>query len=77
MQLWSARCKMAGLPDYSNTGLSVLAGVTVGIPVRLDRRRDDEQRAISASRAARSLRRDPSRSWGGSSRRGPSPRHLL
>jgi hypothetical protein len=42
MQLWSARRKMAGLPDYSNTGLSVLAGVTVGIPVRLDRRGDDE-----------------------------------
>jgi hypothetical protein len=42
MQLWSARRKMAGLPDYSNTGLSVLAGVTIGIPVRLDRRGDDE-----------------------------------
>lgn len=42
MQLWSARRKMAGLPDYSNTGLSVLAGVTVGIPVRLDRRGDDD-----------------------------------
>lgn len=42
MQLWSARRKLAGLPDYSNTGLSVLAGVTVGIPVRLDRRGDDD-----------------------------------
>lgn len=42
MQLWSARRKMPGLPDYSNTGLSVLAGVTIGIPVRLDRRGDDE-----------------------------------
>jgi hypothetical protein len=42
MQLWSARRKMAGLPDYSNTGLSVLAGVTIGIPVRLDRRGDDD-----------------------------------
>ena len=37
MQLWSARRKMEHLPDYSNTGMSVLAGVTVGIPVRLDR----------------------------------------
>ncbi|MCX4246022.1 outer membrane protein [Paraliomyxa miuraensis] len=41
MQLWSARRKMPSLPDYSNTGLSVLAGVTVGIPVRLDRRNED------------------------------------
>src|SRR5690606_17914060 len=41
MQLWSARRKMPALPDYSNTGLSVLAGVTVGIPVRLDRRNED------------------------------------
>jgi hypothetical protein len=41
MQLWSARRKLAGLPDYSNTGLSILAGVTVGIPVRLDKRGDD------------------------------------
>lgn len=41
MQLWSARRKMPNLPDYSNTGLSVLAGVTVGIPVRLDRRNQD------------------------------------
>lgn len=39
MQRWSARRKMKNLPDYSNTGLSVLAGVTVGIPIRLDRRR--------------------------------------
>jgi len=38
MQLWSARRKMQNLPDYSNTGMSVLAGVTIGIPVRLDRR---------------------------------------
>lgn len=37
MQLWSARRKMKALPDYSNTGMSVLAGVTIGIPVRLDR----------------------------------------
>jgi hypothetical protein len=42
MQLWSARRKLPELPDYSNTGLSVLAGVTVGIPVRLDRRGGDE-----------------------------------
>lgn len=41
MQLWSARRKMPELPDYSNTGLSVLAGVTIGIPVRLDRRNED------------------------------------
>jgi hypothetical protein len=42
MQLWSARRKLPALPDYSNTGLSVLAGVTVGIPVRLDRRGNGE-----------------------------------
>ncbi len=42
MQLWSARRKMPELPDYSNTGLSLLAGVTIGIPVRLDGRGGDE-----------------------------------
>lgn len=42
MQLWSARRKLENLPDYSNTGMSVLAGVTVGIPVRLGDRRHHE-----------------------------------
>lgn len=46
MQLWSARRKMKNLPDYSNTGLSVLAGVTVGIPVRLDRRNQDHHTTV-------------------------------
>lgn len=41
-QLWSARRKFEHLPDYSNTGMSVLAGVTVGIPVRLDQRNRHE-----------------------------------
>lgn len=43
MQLWSARRKVPELPDFSNTGLSVLAGVTVGIPVRLDQRNGDRE----------------------------------
>lgn len=42
MQLWSARRKMEDLPDYSNTGMSVLAGVTLGIPVRLGQRGEHE-----------------------------------
>lgn len=53
MQLWSARRKMAGLPDYSNTGLSVLAGVTVGIPVRLDRRGDDDHHTKTVRKVRR------------------------
>jgi len=43
MQLWSARRKMELLPDFSNTGLSMLAGVTVGIPVRLGQRQEEHK----------------------------------
>jgi hypothetical protein len=57
MQLWSARRKMPQLPDYSNTGLSVLAGVTVGIPVRLDRRGNDEHH-IKTVRKVRRVQHD-------------------
>lgn len=56
MQLWSARRKMPRLPDYSNTGLSVLAGVTVGIPVRLDRRGDEHH--TKTTRKIRRIERD-------------------
>ena len=55
MQLWSARRKFENLPDYSNTGMSVLAGVTVGIPVRLDRRNHREHHTV---RKVRRVRRD-------------------
>lgn len=40
MQLWSARRKLADVPDFSNTGLSVLAGVSVAIPTNLDEWRE-------------------------------------
>ncbi len=36
MQLWSARRKLKTLPDFSNTGLGVLVGVTVAVPTRSD-----------------------------------------
>jgi len=49
---------MAGLPDYSNTGLSVLAGVTVGIPVRLDRRGGDEHHHTKTVRKIRHVEHD-------------------
>lgn len=52
MQLWSARRKMPELPDYSNTGMSVLAGVTVGIPVRLGQR-SEEHKTIRKVRRVR------------------------
>jgi hypothetical protein len=31
-QLWSARRKLAGVPDFSNEGLTVMAGVSISIP---------------------------------------------
>lgn len=34
MQLWSARRKLAGVPDFSNEGLTFLAGVTLSIPTK-------------------------------------------
>ncbi|MBC7976940.1 MAG: hypothetical protein H7138_18345, partial [Myxococcales bacterium] len=33
-QLWSARRRIAGVPDFSNQGLTVMAGVTISIPSR-------------------------------------------
>ncbi|MEM6996881.1 MAG: hypothetical protein AAF721_40640 [Myxococcota bacterium] len=39
MQQFSARRRVAGLPDVSPTGLSVLLGVTAAIPLNLDTRR--------------------------------------
>jgi hypothetical protein len=34
MQLWSARRKIDGVPDYSNEGLTVMAGIGFAIPTR-------------------------------------------
>ncbi len=53
MQLWSARRKLPELPDYSGTGLSVLAGVSVGIPVRLDDRNRDQDHHHTVKRIRR------------------------
>jgi hypothetical protein len=38
-QLWSARRKLAGVPDFSNEGLTVMAGVAISIPTKQDLRR--------------------------------------
>lgn len=38
-QLWSARRKIGGVPDFSNEGFSIVSGVTVAIPSLRDRRR--------------------------------------
>lgn len=38
-QLWSARRKIGGVPDFSNEGFSIISGVTVAIPSFGDRRR--------------------------------------
>ncbi len=36
-QLWSVRRKLPGVPDFSNTGLTVMAGLSISIPSRIDR----------------------------------------
>ncbi|MGH1346288.1 MAG: outer membrane protein [Nannocystales bacterium] len=38
-QLWSARRKIGGVPDFSNEGFSIVSGVTVSMPSFGDRRR--------------------------------------
>ncbi|MBV1857334.1 MAG: hypothetical protein KUG77_02905 [Nannocystaceae bacterium] len=38
-QLWSARRKLGGVPDFSNEGFSIVSGVTLAIPSIGDRRR--------------------------------------
>lgn len=35
-QLWSARRRISGVPDFSNEGLTVMAGVAISIPTRQD-----------------------------------------
>ncbi len=39
MQLWSARRKLTGLPDFSNTGFTVITGVSVAWPFWQQRER--------------------------------------
>lgn len=39
-QLWSARRKLGGVPDFSNEGFSIVTGVTLAIPSLGDRRRN-------------------------------------
>lgn len=41
MQLWSARRKIAGLPDYSNEGLTFIGGIAFAIPTEHSRRRKE------------------------------------
>lgn len=38
-QLWSARRKLAGVPDFSNEGLTVMAGLSISIPTKKEMRR--------------------------------------
>jgi len=38
-QLWSARRKLAGVPDFSNEGLTVMAGISISIPTKKEMRR--------------------------------------
>ncbi|MCR9161424.1 MAG: outer membrane protein [Nannocystaceae bacterium] len=38
-QLWSARRKLGGVPDFSNEGFSIVTGVTLALPSLGDRRR--------------------------------------
>ncbi|MEM6291150.1 MAG: hypothetical protein AAGA54_07785 [Myxococcota bacterium] len=46
-QLWSARRKLSGVPDFSNEGFSIVTGVTVAIPSRSSRRhRHHEVRTV-------------------------------
>jgi hypothetical protein len=39
MQLWSARRKIPGLPDYSNEGLTFMGGVAFAIPTKSSKKR--------------------------------------
>lgn len=39
-QLWSARRKIGGVPDFSNEGFSIVTGVTLALPSAGDRRRE-------------------------------------
>jgi len=39
MQLWSARRKLAGVPDFSNEGFTIITGVAVAFPFRRDAKR--------------------------------------
>lgn len=60
MQLWSARRKLSGVPDFTNTGLSVLAGVSIGIPTRSARR--DHVHHVRKVRRVRQVHRVPASS---------------
>jgi hypothetical protein len=39
MQLWSARRRIAGVPDFSNEGFTIITGVAVAFPLRRDGKR--------------------------------------
>lgn len=34
MQLWSARKRIAGLPDFSNEGFTIITGISIAFPIR-------------------------------------------
>ncbi|MEX1368192.1 MAG: caspase family protein [Nannocystaceae bacterium] len=38
-QQWSARKKLAGVPDFSNEGVSLITGIAIGFPLRPNRTR--------------------------------------
>ena len=53
MQLWSVRRKVADMPDMSNTGLSVLAGVSVAIPTNLRDYREHHHHEVRRTRTVK------------------------
>lgn len=46
-QLWSVRRRLPGVPDYSNQGLTVMAGVAISIPSRIDRQMWKKTRRVT------------------------------
>ncbi len=59
-QLWSARRRIGGVPDFSNEGFSIVSGVTVAIPSIGDRRRK-HHRVKTVRRVERVERVEPKR----------------
>ncbi len=71
-QLWSARRKLSGVPDFSNEGLSIVTGVTLAIPSiggREHRRKNVKTTVRKVKRVDAGRRRRRLRS--------PSPRRCL
>jgi hypothetical protein len=46
MQQWSAKRKLAGVPDFANEGLTIITGVAVGIPFSRSKKSVSKKRTV-------------------------------